>query len=218
MPVDSEITAAVEHVAAQLDTNGATVQYVSGSELGDLHRYFSLYMAMMAVMSSARTGEGDRRAEAERRRSTGDPFDAAWATGLLASAQDYVMMEAQREEYRLRFRTFFQRFDVLLTPVNLVNAFPHRDDPYLTRRLSVGGASAPYEYQGFFAGLANLSGHPATAFPAGLTEEGLPIGLQAVGPYLLDKTCIRFCALLEAECGGFRPPPHFPAELESMGH
>lgn len=218
MPVDTEITAAVERIVGYLDTSGAAVQYVPDPELGDLHRYFSLYMAMTAAMSSARTGEEDRRTEAERRRSTGDPFDAAWATGLLASAQDYVLMEAQREAYRLRFRAFFEQFDVLLTPVNLVNAFPHRDDPYLARRLDVAGASVPYEYQSFFAGLANLSGHPATAFPAGRTEKGLPIGLQVVGAYLRDRTCIRFCAALEADDGGFRPPPDFPAEPESMGH
>jgi amidase len=43
----------------------------------------------------------------------------------------------------------------------------------------------------------------------GLTRSGLPIGLQAVGPYLEDRTPIRFAALVAREFGGFRRPPGY---------
>jgi len=36
---------------------------------------------------------------------------------------------------------------------------------------------------------------------------GLPIGLQAIGPYLEDRTAIGFAGLVEREFGGFRAPP-----------
>ena len=52
--------------------------------------------------------------------------------------------------------------------------------------------------------LSTVAGQPATAFPVGRSREGLPIGLQAVGPYLEDRTPIRFAALLAREIGGFR--------------
>ena len=51
-----------------------------------------------------------------------------------------------------------------------------------------------------------MPGQPATAFPVGVSREGLPIGLQAIGPYLEDLTPIRFAALLAREIGGFRKP------------
>jgi amidase len=60
-----------------------------------------------------------------------------------------------------------------------------------------------YGWQSVYPSLANLSGHPATAFPVGLTRSGLPIGLQAIGPYLEDRTPIRFAALVAREFGGF---------------
>ena len=43
------------------------------------------------------------------------------------------------------------------------------------------------------------------AFPWGRTRNGLLIGLQAIGPYLEDRTSITFAALLERAFGGFVP-------------
>jgi amidase len=60
-----------------------------------------------------------------------------------------------------------------------------------------------------YAGLATLCGQPATSFPFGLTQSGLPIGLQAIGPYLEDDTPIRFAGLVAREFGGFQPPPGY---------
>jgi amidase len=54
--------------------------------------------------------------------------------------------------------------------------------------------------------MPTVAGQPSTAFPVGLSRGGLPIGLQAVGPYLEDRTPIRFAALLAREIGGFRKP------------
>jgi amidase len=78
---------------------------------------------------------------------------------------------------------FFKRFDVLLTPVAATAAFPHNHNPSRDERtVSVSGKSVPYAEQLFFAGLASLSYLPATVAPIGLTEEGLPVGLQIIGP------------------------------------
>ena len=46
----------------------------------------------------------------------------------------------------------------------------------------------------------------STAFPAGRSREGLPIGLQAIGPYLEDRTPVHFAHLLARELGGFTKP------------
>jgi len=44
--------------------------------------------------------------------------------------------------------------------------------------------------------------------PTGRFIEGMPMGLQVVGPYLEDRTTLRFAQLVEATLGGgYVPPP-----------
>ena len=56
---------------------------------------------------------------------------------------------------------------------------------------------------------ATLTGCPATSAPVGLTPEGVPVGIQIMGPYWEDATPITFAELLAREIGGFSPPPAF---------
>jgi amidase len=73
----------------------------------------------------------------------------------------------------------------------------------------IDGQEIPYFLQIFYPHVAIFCGLPATAFPAGLDGEGLPIGLQAVGPNLEDRTPLRLAQLLEREWRGFEPPPGY---------
>jgi amidase len=55
--------------------------------------------------------------------------------------------------------------------------------------------------------IATLTGLPATAMPIGRSDDGLPIGMQIIGPHLEDRTTIAFAELVEREFGGFVAPP-----------
>jgi amidase len=126
---------------------------------------------------------------------------------MLASAADYLGWSGQRNYYRTTYQTFFREWDVLLTPANIVNAFPHTDLPFYRRKLNVNGRDVAYSLQNVYPGLATLCGLPATVFPVGLTRSGLPVGLQVIGPYLEDRTTLRFVALVAREIGAFQPLP-----------
>jgi amidase len=76
-----------------------------------------------------------------------------------------------------------------------------------SRRIDIDGTDHDYLDQIALAGVATLPGLPATALPVGTSEEGLPIGVQAIGPMFGDRTTIRFAELAEREFGGFTPPP-----------
>ena len=146
-----------------------------------------------------------------------DEFTRASLRGLESAPGDFVLWGAQREGYRQAWRAFFRDWDVLLAPAINVLAYPHiarawpspDTDFHLT--LEVNGGAVPYLHNLVYPGLATLAGQPATAFPVGISRRGLPVGLQAVGPYLEDLTPLRFAALLAREIGGFRRPPGYDA-------
>jgi amidase len=99
----------------------------------------------------------------------------------------------------------------------LRTAFPHIDMPWPpdyeqpTHMVDIDGKPHLYEDQLVYPALATLSGQPATAFPVGLSKAGMPMGLQAIGPYLEDYTPIRFAGLASEEMGGFVRPPGYDA-------
>lgn len=207
LPVQAEISMAVSTLASNLSDLGATVEETQPDVLQDMHAYHIDYRRMLAVMFSF-NAEHDfdrRRRQSEEALERGDEFTRAWARALVMSAHDLMDLLARREIYRASFRQFFDQWDVLLMPAAPVVAFPHRrgeeDGP-----LVIDSARVPYNHLSVHAGVATLCGQPSTAFPAGRTAIGLPIGLQALGPYLEDRTPLRFTELLAAEFGGFLPP------------
>lgn len=214
-PVDDEIVAAIDSLVARLRHVGTNVDVVAPDVLGDLREYFHAYMAVISTISSLRLSPDERHWQAERCRSLGDELLDAWADGLEMSAQGYIELFDRREEYRAAFQTFFQDWDVLLTPANIVNAYEHMEAPFPDRlmdeecRLQVNQEQVVYDRQCMYPSLANFSGLPATAFPVGTSRTGLPIGLQAVGPYLEDRTTIAFARAIAQEFGGYQRPPRY---------
>lgn len=210
VPVEDEIMTALDDLATRIGRAGAQVKVAQPEALGDMRDYCRVYVSILSALGSAGRPEADRRREAEEmRRDSKDLMSLTLADGLEASASDYLIWFGHREGYRAAFRAFFEQWDVLLAPVCLVNGFPHNNAPFPERRLEVNGKLVPYNLLFIYPSLCNLSGLPGTAFPAGQTRSGLPIGLQAIGPYLEDPTSIHFAALLAQEFGGFRQPPGY---------
>jgi amidase len=216
-PVDVEIMAAQEDLVARLGRTGVQVKTVQPELFGDLQAHHVLYVSLISAVTGARSPAAERQRLVELSQPYDDVFSEARRRGGLASVGDYFTWYGQREQYRAAYRTFFQEWDVLLAPITLIPAFPHRKLAWpreardFEHTVTVNGAAVPYELQLVYPGIATLSGQPATAFPLGLTRAGLPIGLQAIGPYLEDRTPIHFAALLDREFGGFRRPPGYDA-------
>jgi len=209
LSVDNEILEAQERVVSYLRRMGLRVDEVAPEGFGDLRHYYSLYLSILTATTSAGLPRAIRFLHALASRSYGSELLAARASGLLASASDYITWYAQRERFRAAYRVFFREWDILLTPANIVNAFPHTNLPFHKRRLDVNGQQVAYLLQNVYPGLATLCGQPATVFPVGFTRAGLPTGLQVIGPYLEDRTTLHFVTLFAREFGGFCPPPAY---------
>src|SRR5919197_1508323 len=84
---------------------------------------------------------------------------------------------------------------------------PHDHSADFTNRvLATPKGPRPYLDLLFWISFVTLTGLPATTAPVGLTRDGLPVGIQIIGPYLEDATPIDLAGKLADVIGGFRPP------------
>jgi len=85
-------------------------------------------------------------------------------------------------------------------------------------RLLAGGAAVgplhgvPITVKDSFdtAGLVTTAGTPSAVVRVGATATGLPIGVQCVARPWREDVALRAAAHLEAELGGWQPPPGWP--------
>jgi amidase len=196
----------VDELAALLGEVGATVAETMPT-LGD--GYFHDYGMLLTAITTQAQSREQREAESVRLADHEDPFARAMAAGLTLDAPALFQLLNRRERARLTWREFFTEWDILVSPAALDAAFPHQTRPQQERTLAVDDRTVRYSTNMVYPMIPIFAGQPATAFPAGLNADGLPLGLQAIGPYLEDRTTLRFAQLLEAEWRGFEPPPAF---------
>ena len=122
-----------------------------------------------------------------------DPdFQAEAALGARLTALEVQQLHLRRGALGGQLRQFMQRFDLIATPSVAVPAFEARPAGH--------GPMTPVDMLGWtpFSYPFNLSQQPAATIPCGLTEGGLPIGLQLVGPMFGDALVLRACRAYES--------------------
>ncbi|MGD9602647.1 MAG: amidase [Gammaproteobacteria bacterium] len=112
--------------------------------------------------------------------------------GARLSALDVQRLNLRRGALGAHLRQFMQGFDLLVTPAVAVPAFPLRapGECAMTPETMLGWTPFSYPF--------NLSQQPACTIPCGLTRDGLPIGLQIVGPMFGDAAVLRAARAFEA--------------------
>ena len=103
---------------------------------------------------------------------------------------------------------YFRGHDAFLMPVDFVTAFPHDHSPeMMARKIATPAGPRPYLDMLKWIFHATLTGNPATVCPVGRTPEGMPCGIQILGPYLEDATPIDIAGRIAEVTGGFAAPP-----------
>jgi len=210
-PVDSNVSGSLRKLIDTLEKNGARIEEEKPDI--DFARSHEIYTQLLTAVSSAGLPKEtfDRAmSEIPNLVETDKGFEAQWVRGTTILHRDWSALNYARLMLRQKWADFFTEFDVLLCPVVPVTAFPHDHGDFFDRKLEVNGEQVPYSDSLLaWAGLTCVAYLPATIAPAGLAENGLPVGVQIVGPYLEDKTSIHLAELLEDITGGFSAPPGF---------
>ena len=118
--------------------------------------------------------------------------------GMTLSADEIGRAEVERGRLYRRFVEFFDRYDFLLTPATVVAPFD-KDERFPEtidgRRLET--------YLDWYAitYCVSLTACPAMSLPIGFTDDGLPVGMQIVGPPFSEVRLLTWAAQLESMLG-----------------
>ncbi len=131
----------------------------------------------------------------EQQAVTDPDFRAEALLGQAYSALDVQRLHLRRGELGTAMRQFMTRFDLIATPTVAVPAFEARSAGHSPMEPHAMLGWTPFSYP------FNLTQQPACTIPCGLTADGLPIGLQLVGPMFDDARVLRAARAYE----GVRP-------------
>ncbi len=210
---DSRYLEAIRSYALDLERVGVTVDWqarpaFNAADSDDLYVAL-LFRAISAGMPEAVLSETDAAAGLYTADPRQYPQRIARAMRLPYSA--FVDLLEQQQRLCAQWRAFFTQVDLLLCPIMPNSAFAHDHSgqgaghiAQYARSLQVDGRPVPYLHGLQWPGLATVANLPSTAIPTGRCIDGLPVGFQAIGPYLEDRTALRFAALTHAAFGA--PP------------
>ncbi len=181
-PADPDIAALTARAVRLMAEDGAEVSEFSDSAFDDA---FDTYVVIATAAHAARLGPFVARF-GERMTAS---LKASIAQGGAYTAADLMRAIDRRTVLYRHTQRLFDRFDVLAMPTMTVPPPP----------LDAGGAINTLHYAAWARTLYpfNLTGNPAASVPCGFASDGLPVGLQIVGPWHEEGRIIDAAAFLE---------------------
>lgn len=211
-PVSSDVKRVLEGAVEALQAAGARLEegWPGGLELR--RQFRSFYYLVSAVMGAPEDADLD----ALRRRAAdqdGSP-EAIRALAWTAPYSRYMEENHERRKVAGLWEEWFETHDAFLMPTAFVPAVPHDHSldgwpNWEERRVETPEGPRRYGDLAVWVAPPSLTGHPATVAPVGRTQEGLPVGVQVLGPYLEDATSIDVAGRVSEVTAGYRPPPGY---------
>jgi Asp-tRNA(Asn)/Glu-tRNA(Gln) amidotransferase A subunit family amidase len=191
-----EIVHACEVMLEKLKAAGAKIREIELPELDAMRIAHA-----MTIISEQAANMQDRR---EHLKDLSAPTRVTLVLARGFTASDYVQAQRIRTRAIATFAKAFESVDAIITPATAVTApvIPLRSEVDGWSDLSVTTEKMRFVYQ------ANLTGLPGISFPAGYSEGGLPIGMQAIGNYWEERTLLRIACAAEKVLER-RPPQVF---------
>jgi amidase len=211
-PLARVVSEAIGRAASAVEASGGTTSRTqlpfTGAAL--VHSYLRLLMDIVSTYDKAPV----KQAKALRwlALSLGWTNAAVWSPWAVVKAisdpaDEVEEARRRRDVMKAQMASFFDAYDVLIAPVTPVPPFPHDHRPIIRRSLNVDGKSWLYTSCLSWIALCNALHLPSVVLQAGQTTEGLPVGVQLIGPWHSEFKLLDIAERLEPMLGGFKPPP-----------
>jgi Asp-tRNA(Asn)/Glu-tRNA(Gln) amidotransferase A subunit family amidase len=196
--VEPEVERVVRDAAGTLGDAGATVEdaAVGGPDYGDLTHAYGV-SATVSFASAARyvEREHDLDLTGADAADLSDSFVQTLELGRGHDALDYLGTDEVRTELYDAVEAALSGVDALVCPTLATPPLTH-DEPFPTEIDGEPRGGLPMDWM--LAWPFNMTGHPVVCVPAGLTDEGLPVGLQVVGERFSESRLLAIGKAFEA--------------------
>ena len=194
---DADVEREVTRAVGVLSELGAHVDTADPGVTDPVDAFHVLWFAGLAAVLAPHGPDAIERVDPSMREALGRYHDY--------SAADYLDAVAVRMALGARMADFHQRYDILITPTTPIPAFAAGSDVPPGWHSPDWTSWTPYTYP------FNMTQQPALSVPCGMTDAGLPVGLQVVGARFEDRLVVRVGAALEAALGRVVPTPRVHA-------
>ncbi len=200
--IDAPVRAALERVIDRLRADGYAIVEAAPAWPGSLREYplLKLQQAGLAALYGDALDEAPDRIDPD--------LQAQIRAGRAVTGSEVAAVLLLREHLHAAMSAFFDGYDLLLAPTAPVVSWPLDELGPST----IGGLPAGPRGHAAFTPLANYTQVPACTVPAGLVD-GLPVGLQIIGPRYQDTRVLQMAAQVERLLG---PSPHPPPWHEAL--
>ena len=182
--VSSSVADSVRHAARLAEEAGAIVVPLRVPDVAQLNTIGRL------ILLSEASATMDRYLH--RREDFGSDVRALLDQGRLIPASDYINAQRVRRLLLREFQSVWKHVDCLFTPTTPTSA------PKIGQStIDLGGEEDVRIASTRFTRGINVLGLPALSLPCGFDDEGLPLGLQIIGPSFQEALILRVGAALE---------------------
>lgn len=197
-PVDDSVRHGLDIAVSLLRNEGATIDENARPNDLTLEQNHRLYYNLLAATMGAGLNDKTWHKLADAARdSDADDYRTRFARGATQSHTAWMRQDEERAQLQYRWRQFFEGFDLLVCPVVNTPPFPHdQETPAMERTLTINGQTQVYMDVTVWAGIAAISGLPALSLPVGVSDEGLPLAVQLIGPAYSEKNLIQVARLM----------------------
>lgn len=173
-PIGSDVAHVIDETCARAEAAGYSVDRVP--DLPDLAAMHADYIKMLLTVLSR-----------------GVAPDGVPTLGL---TDWFDMLDTQARNARAWSARLETMYDGILAPVFGTTAFEIDEGDMRRRTIDIDGEATECGRQLAWAGLATYTNLPSVSFPAGKGSDGLPVGLQLIGPHFGDRDVIALATVL----------------------
>ena len=187
--VQADVARVAADAAAVFDQSGLSVEPLEEHVPGGPPMLTAAWGSLGNFLIAGQIHEALRNQRQDMTHSFAEALERSWEM----TPETFGAAARERGRLNLWCGEVFDRFDLLLTPTVPYDPPPARG-PFPTH--TEGREQVPAGVAAFTIPF-NMSGHPAATVRAGLSDAGLPVGLQIVGPRHRDDLVMRAARLFE---------------------